>query len=121
MSDYLVEFDLNLPAAAGGPINNPLDPRAMRYFGFLSEGQQIDLVQPFAGTPRIFVSWHFGHQSPGLPQPAPLVDAVLDFSGGLPSRRWEGFHERRHVIIWLDPTVVIPAGACLVRVSAWSK
>ena len=37
MRDYLREIDLNPPAAMGGPINNPLDPRAMHYFGFLAE------------------------------------------------------------------------------------
>jgi hypothetical protein len=118
MSDYLVELDLNSPA---GPINNPLDPRAMRYFGFLSEGQEISLVQPFNGTPRIFISWHHGYQSPGAPQPAPLVDAVLDFSGGPPTRRWEGYHDRRHVIVWLDPTSPPVTGSLLVRIMAWNK
>lgn len=119
-NDYLVELDLNPPVAAGGPINNPLDPRAMRYFGFMSEGQQLDLVQPFSGNPRVFASWHMGHQSPGTPQPPPPVDAVLDFSGGPPTRRWDQSHNRAHVIVWLDPTTPV-TGSAIVRISAWAR
>ncbi len=122
MSDYMREIDLNPPPALGGPITNPLDPRAMHYFGFLSEGQELDLIQPFSGTPRVLVSWHYGNQptTPGT-QPPPPIDAVLDFSGGPPQLRYNDHHDRAHVLVWLDPTAVPPpTGQLMVRVRAWS-
>ncbi len=119
MSDYLREIDLNPPA--GGPINNPLDPRAMHYFGFLSEGQEITIVQPFTGTPRILISFHYGNQPTAAPpQPQPPIDAILDFSGGPPVVRYEENHNRSHVLVWLDTTAAPPpTGQAMVRVRAW--
>lgn len=124
MHDYLREIDLNPPPAMGGPINNPLDPRAMHYFGFLSEGQEIVLVQPFTGgPPRIFISWQYANNPlppPAAPQPPPPVDAIADFSGGPPGVRYETHHERAHAIIWLDPNAPTPTGPMTVRVRAWA-
>lgn len=117
--DYLREIDLN-PAL--GPVVDPLDPRAMHYFGFLSEGQEITMVQPFGGTPRILISFHYGNQptTPGT-QPQPPIDAILDFSGGPPIVRYEENHERAHVLIWLDPASPLPpTGQAKVRVRAWA-
>lgn len=119
MHDYLREIDLNPPA--GGPVNSPLDPRAMHYFGFLSDGQEITMVQPFTGQPRILVSWHYGNQPTGAPpQPQPPIDAIIDFSGGPPMLRYEQNHERAHALVWLDSAAPPPTGQATVRVRAWA-
>lgn len=119
-NDYLREIDLNPPA--GGPVTNPLDPRAMHYFGFDSHGQEITIVQPFTGNPRVLISFHYGNQPTNVPpQPQPPIDAVLDFSGGPPVVRYEGYHERAHVLVWLDPSTPLPpTGQAVVRVRAWA-
>lgn len=118
-NDYLREIDLNPAPALGGPINNPLDPRAMHYFGFLSEGQEIALAQPGI-NPRVLISFHYANQPTAIPpQPQPPIDAVLDTSFGPPVIRYGDHHDRAHVLIWLDPTVVLP-GPLLVRVRAWA-
>lgn len=120
MSDYLREIDLN--PAVGGPITNPLDPRAMHYFGFLSEGQEISLVQPFTGTPRVLVSFHYANQPTAVPPAVqPPIDGVVDFSGGPPALRYDENHNRAHVIVWQDPAAPPPTGPQVVRVRAWSK
>lgn len=126
MSDYLREIDLNPPPAAGGPVTNPLDPRAMHYFGFLANGQEIVFVPPFTGAnPRVAVSWHYGNQPTAAPaQPPPPIDAIVDFSGGPPGLRYELNHDRRHVLVWLDMngTAPPPPGQpVLVRVRAWAR
>lgn len=119
-NDYMSERDLN--TATGGPVTSPLDPRAMHYFGFLSDAQQISLVQPFAGQPRVLISFHYGNQPTAAPiQPPPPIDAVLDFSGGPPivERR---DHRRAHVLVWLDPANVPPAGQpAVVRITAQAR
>lgn len=123
MSDYLREIDLNPTInGAASPVTNPLDPRAMHYFGFLSEGQEIALVQPFAGQPRVLVSWHYGNQPTAAPpQPQPPIDGVVDFSGGPPMLRYDEHHERAHALVWLDPANVPPQGQpAMVRVRAWA-
>lgn len=122
MPEYMREIDLNPPAATGGPVTNPqTDPRSMHYFGFLSEGQEISIVQPFGGNPRVLISWHYGNQPTGAPLlPPPPIDDVLDFSGGPPVRRYDQHHERAHVFVWLDPAAPPPAGPAVVRVRAWS-
>lgn len=124
MSDYLREIDLNPPAAAGGPIVNPLDPRAMHYFGFLSNGQEVSLAPP-AANPRVAVSWHYGNQPTGAPiMPPPPTDAILDFAVGPPLLRYEVNHDRRHVLVWLDmsgPNPPPPGQPVVVRVRAWAK
>lgn len=124
--DYLREIDLNPPAAAGGPINNPLDPRAMHYFGFLSDGQEIQQVMGTGGGGpfRADVSFHYGNQPTAVPpQPPPPVDAVLDpFGAPISMVRYEVNHERRHVLVWLDPSFQpVPQGPCVVRVRAWAR
>jgi len=62
--DYFKEIDLNPVPALGGIVNNPLDPRAMHFFGFTAEGQDIQLVNPISGVPRVAVSWQFANQPP---------------------------------------------------------
>lgn len=121
MRDYLKELDLNPPLGLGGPVNNPTDPRAMHYFGFLSEGQELVLVPGVGGTSRVFASWHYVNQPLlTLPVPPPLVDVVLDFASGPPVVRYEGFHERAHAIVWLDPAAPIVTGPLIVRLRAWA-
>lgn len=120
--DYLREIDLNPPPAAGGPITSPLDPRAMHYFGFLADGQEVTLVHPFTGTPRVLMSFHYGNQPTTAPaQPQPPIDAILDFSSGPPVVRYETGHQRAHVLVWQDPTIAPPPGGqSVVRVRAWA-
>lgn len=124
MRDYLREIDLNPPPAMGGPINNPLDPRAMHYFGFLSEGQEIVQALPSTGPAKVFVSWDYANNPllpPAPPIPPPPVDAILDFAGGPPVVRYETHHERCHAIVWLDPNAAPPpTGPMIVRVRAWA-
>jgi hypothetical protein len=123
MPDYLREIDLNPTVnGAAAPITSPLDPRAMHYFGFLSEGQEVSLVQPFAGNPRVLVSWHYGSQPTTAPVlPPPPIDGVVDFSGQ-PALRYEENHERSHALVWIDPANVPAFGTpAVVRVRAWNK
>jgi hypothetical protein len=120
--DYLREIDLNAPPATGGPITNALDARAMHYFGFVAEGQEILPVMPFAAPTRTLVSWHFANQPTATLVPPPLIDAVIDFPGApFPGLRYDSHHERAHVVVWLDPLFPPPAGQpCIVRIRAWS-
>lgn len=121
--DYLKEIDLNPPPAAGGPVTNPLDARAMHYFGFLSEGQEILPVQPVTTPSRTLVSWHYANQPTiSAVPPPPLIDAVIDFPGSpFPGLRYDSHHERAHVVVWLDPTTAPPPGQpCVVRIRAWA-
>lgn len=122
MSDYLREIDLNPPAALGGPITNPLDPRAMHYFGFVSEGQEITQVPPLGPPTRVVASWSYANNPlppPSPPVPPPPIDAVLDFAAGPPAVRYETHHQRQHVIVWLDGPLPPPAVPMIVRVRAW--
>ncbi len=135
MQDYLREIDLNPPI--GGPINNPLDPRAGNDFCFLSDGQEIVLVQPmpFPTQPiRVLVSFDCGHQAllnlpPPPPGTGPQVHGLLVFdpaTGGIGQRnvlRRECCHQRRGVKIWLDPMSPLPPTSqpIVVVVSAWAK
>lgn len=124
MSDYLREIDLNPTVnGAAAPITNPLDPRALHYFGFMSEGQEIALVQPFPGQPtRVLVSFHDANQPTAAPvMPPPAIDGVVDFSTGPAALRYDDHHERAHVLVWLDPAAVPPQGqAAIVRVRGWA-
>lgn len=124
MSDYFQVIDLNVPIAAGGPISAPLDPRAMHYFGFLSQGQQIQLIDGLPQGNSVLFSWRYG-QAPGVgpTPPSPQADGVLDFFGGPSSQtaRYENSHDRAHVLVWIDGPA-LPAGQqCRVRISAWSR
>lgn len=119
--DYFREIDLNpMVNGAPAPINSPLDPRAMHYFGFLATDQEIALGQPNI-NPRILVSFHYGNQ-PTAASPAvqPPIDAVLDTGFGPPVIQRLN-HERAHVIVWADPAVPLPNGPLLVRVSARAR
>lgn len=121
-NDYFQQIDLNVPVAAGGPINTPLDPRAMHYFGFLANGQQIQLLDGLPVGNSVQFSFRYA-QAPGVgPGPTPpQADGALDFFGGPPLSRYENSHDRAHVLVWLDGPA-LPAGAqCRVRISAWSK
>ena len=122
MSDYYRVIDLNPPPALGGPITNPLDPRAMHYFGFTSEGQEILLLQPIAGQSTVNVSWHYGNQpTVAPPQPQPPIDGAISFATFPPVLRYDEHHDRAHALVWLDPVLLPPAGQpVLVSVRAWA-
>lgn len=121
-SDFFRVIDLNVPPAAGGPINNPLDLRAMQYFGFLSNGQQLQLIDPLPIGNTVLFSFRYA-QSPGIGPvpPFPQADGAVQFAGGGPFARYENSHDRAHVLVWVDGPA-LPAGLqCRVQVSAWSK
>lgn len=120
--DYFREIDLNTPPT---PVNNSLDPRAMHYFGFMSNAQEIQLVPPTAGANvRVLVSWRYGN-APGPFSPAfpPQADAMLDFFSGPAGQilRYELNHDRAHALIWVDPSTPPLAGPVIVRVRAWRR
>jgi hypothetical protein len=118
-NDYFKEIDLN--PAVGGLVNNPLDPRATHYFGFLAEGQDISIVNPITPQPRIAVSWQFANQpTPAPVPPQPSIDAILDFNGTGPGLHYEFHHDRSHVIVWWDPSAAVPTGPAVIRVRAWA-
>lgn len=122
MSDYLREIDLNPTInGAAAPVTSPFDPRAMHYFGFLSEGQDVVLVQPFPGNPRVLISFQYANQPTALPiPPQPLIEGVVDFAANS-SSKYEDRHQRAHVLVWLDPAAVPPFGQpAVVRVRAWA-
>lgn len=121
--DYFRELDLNpMVNGAPAPINNPLDPRALHYFGFLSTDQEISFGNPSGGSPRVLVSFHYGNQPTAAPPAVqPPIDGVLDFSGGPPVVQRLN-HDRAHVLVWLDPAISPPpTGPVIVRVSARSR
>lgn len=121
-SDFFRQIDLNVPAASGGPINTPLDLRAMQYFGFLSQGQQLQLLDGLPIGNTVLFSFRYA-QSPGVGPvpPAPQADGALQFAGGPPVARYENSHDRAHVLVWLDGPA-LPAGqTCRVQVIAWAK
>lgn len=119
-NDFLRVFDLN-PTIGGvaAPITQPNDPRAMFYFGFISKGQEI--VVP--GGPRIAVSFSYTNQATAFAAP-PLLqpDAVLTGVPGFNTIRYDGNHDRAHVVVWIDPSGGIPpmGTAAEVRVRAWA-
>lgn len=120
--NYFKMFDLNQPAASGGPVNQPLDARALHYFGFLSQGQQIQLLDglPIANT--VLYSFRYA-QTPGIgPAPTPpQADGAITFAGGGPFARFDLDSDRAHVLVWLDGPA-LPAGqTCRVVVTAWRK
>ncbi len=120
--DYLREIDLNPPAAIGPPVTSPLDPRAMHYFGFLANGQEISIVPPFQGQPRVAASFHYGNQPTVVPpQPQPPIDAILDTTTFPPLVRYEVNHDRSHVLVWLDNPLPPIGQPVLVRVRAWAR
>ena len=124
MHDYLREINLN-PIINGGPapITDPNDPRALHYFGFLADGQEIVEVPPFGTPTRILISWHYANNPvppPSPAQPPPPVDAVLDLGFGPPVVRYDTHHQRRHAIVWLDPSSATSTAPIVVRVRAWA-
>ena len=125
MQDYLKELDLNPPPAMGGPVNNPLDVRAMHYFGGLSNGQEIKVSPPTAaGFPRVLVSWQFASQpTVTSPTPLPAIDEIIDFTSGMPILRYDENHDRSHVIVWMDPAgpILPPGTPMIVKIRAWAK
>lgn len=123
-SDYLREIDLNPPPAMGGPVTSPNDPRAMHYFGFLADGQELSLVPPTGGPMRVLASFAYANAPLPLPamQPPPVMpDAVLDFTGVTPGVRYELNHERHHVHVWIDSSVPPPTTPIIVRIRAWRR
>lgn len=116
-TDYLKEIDLN-PTVNGAPwrVGQPLDERALHWFGFLSDGQEIVNNTPF----RVFISYDCAYApGAGLPMPPqPSVDAILDPGAA----RTDENHERGHVLVWLDPAAAPATGVpVIVRVRAWAK
>jgi hypothetical protein len=123
MSDYFTEIDLNIPAAAGGPISAPLDRRAMHYFGFKADGQQLLLLDGIPTGTRVLFSFDYGNP-PGLGPVATDIQAhgALDFFGPAGAvSRYEGLHERAHVLVWLDGPPPPIGQQVRVRVTAWAK
>lgn len=135
MQDYLKEVDLNpMINGAPAPITSPLDARAHHDFCFLSDGQEVVLVQPqpFPTSPvRVLVSFDCGHQAL-LNQPFPppgqgpqvhgllVIDPATGFPGQRQVLRRECCHQRRSVKVWLDSPTALQ-GPVVVVVSAWSK
>ena len=121
MSDYFTEIDLNQPAAAGGPVVLPTDRRAMHYFGFTSQGQQLLLLDALPQGSRVLFSFDYANP-PGLGPIAQDVQAhgALELFGPASQlARYETHHDRAHVLVWLDGALP-PAGQVVrVRVSAW--
>jgi hypothetical protein len=134
MSDYFKIVDLN-PPIGPGPIIDPRDPRALCYFGFLAQGQHLSLGS-FVTTPnlRIFYSFEFDYvQSTNPPPPPPPPGTGIKASGVLASggppllmeAAYGENHDRRHVILWVDPTSLTPppppGQPIEVYVRAWSR
>jgi hypothetical protein len=119
-NDYFQQIDLN--PAAGGPINLPTDARAMHYFGFLSNGQQLQLMDGLPQGNAVLFSFRYV-DPPGIgPAPTPpQADGALDFAGGPPIIRWENSHDRAHVLVWLDGPALPANQLCRVRISAWAR
>lgn len=122
-NDYFTEIDLN-PTINGAPslVNGPQDRRAMYYFGFTSEGQQIVLIDPLPAGGRVLFSFDFTNP-PGLGPIAANVQAhgAIDFTGDPAFPRYEGYHERKHVLVWYDGAAPAMGQQLRVRVSAWRK
>lgn len=134
MRDYLKEVDLNPPAATGGPITNPFDPRAHHDFCFLSDTQEIFLAQPnpFPTSPiRVLLSFDCGHQAL-LNQPFPppgqgpevhgllVIDPATGGMGQRQAYRRDCCHNRRSVKVWMEQGT-IPQGPVIVVVQASAK
>lgn len=133
--NYYKEIDLNQPPAFGGPIINPLDPRAHHDFCFLSDQQEIILARApgVTTTIRVLFSFDCGHQAlinqpPPPPGQGPEVHGLLVLdavSGDDPMRRIFKpgcCSQRRHVKVWLDPMQPPPVGnPVIVTVGAWAK
>lgn len=115
MPDYLKDQDLN-PPPVGFPVIQPQDPRAMHYFGFLADGQEIKNMSPV----RILGTFEYVNQPvPFGPPPFPRIDIILDPGEGV---RYDELHERRHVVLWIDPSGgPLPTGPVNVRVRAWAR
>lgn len=119
MSEFLREIDLN-PTINGGPaaVSFPLDVRAMFYFGFTSDGQEI---QNQSATNRMLVSWQYGNQpTPFAGATPPPVDEIVDPGKTITV---DENHERAHAIVWLDPSQPLPplGTLAMVRVRAWNR
>lgn len=120
MQDYFAEIDLN-PAV--GPINNPIDARAMRYFGFTAGSQQLVLLDPLPAGTRVLFSWHYTN-APGVGPVAPPIQAhgVLEMFGPFSQQaRYEASHDRAHVVVWLDGPPPPVAQQVRVRITAWAN
>lgn len=121
MSDYLKDQDLNPTINLGSArVDQPFDPRAMHYFGFVANGQELRNMCPF----RMFGTWSYVNQpTPFTGGPFPAVDFVLDPAGsGGDVIRYDENHDRGHVVVWLDPAAIPPVGiVCNLRVRAWSR
>ena len=129
-NNYFKILDVNPPAASGGPINNPLDPRALCYFDFLADGQTLQINPGITGLPsgvRVLYSFDHVYQQGSTfpPPPPPTVHGVLlPFGPGpfLQASFYNGEqHDRRHVTVWLDPTSPIFTGPLEVHVAAQRK
>ncbi|MES2211508.1 MAG: hypothetical protein V4515_15190 [Chloroflexota bacterium] len=121
--DYFRQIDLNQPVATGGPINQPSDARALHYFGFLSQGQQLQLLDGLPVGNAVLFSFRYVEQ-PGLGPvpPMPQADGALDFAFGPPTiMRWENSHDRAHVLVWIDGPALPVGQLCRVRVSGWKR
>lgn len=124
LTNYFRVIDLNQPAATGGPITTPLDQRAMHYFGFVSQGQQIQLVDGLpAGTSVLFTFRYANAPGVGVAPLAPQPDGMLDFFGGPNSQtaRFDLDSDRAHVLVWLDGPPPPVGQQVRVRVSAWKR
>lgn len=120
MQDFFVELDLNAPP---NPINNPLDARAMRYFGFTSGSQQLVLLDPLPQGTRVLFSWDYAN-APGIGPIANTIQAhgVLEMFGpNSQLARYESSHDRAHVLIWIDGPPPPVSQQVRVRISAWAK
>lgn len=120
--DYFTEIDLNPPLPLPA-INSPLDRRAMHYFGFVAAGQEITLLGGLPQGMRVLYSFDYGN-APGIGPVAQVVQAngSLDFAGPFANTvRYEGSHERQHVLVWLDGATAAGGQPVLVRVRAWRK
>lgn len=120
-TDYLKEIDLN-PTVNGAAwrVNQPLDERALHWFGFVADVQEIRNLSPF----RVFVSFNYAYNpGMGLPfPPMPTVDAILDPVGGTNAYIRDENHERQHALVWLDPAAIPAQGMqVLVRLTANAK
>lgn len=116
-NDFYREFDLN-PTPGGTPVTSPDDPRAMFYFGFISKGQEIQTL--FGGT-RVLVSFSYANKAAPFSGQPLQPDAILDVTSTA-SVRYDGDHERAHVLVWVDTSAGVPPinTPAVVRVRAWA-
>lgn len=106
-NDFFREIDLN-PTVNGSvyPVLSPSDPRAMFYFGFIANFQELDFNSSFP----LLVSFSY----PGLS----LMPDLVMRTGQV---KYE-FHPRSNLLIWIDPSIGTPpiGNPAVIRVRAWS-